>query len=119
MSTIQSKQLSDIADTKTFADSAALVEQLTREIRTISHLLHPPLLDGVGIASALRLYVDGFSERIKISVKLEMPETLRRLPKEIEIAVFGIIQECLTNIPALRQSQRSGERSCNNAGVSG
>jgi len=80
------------------ADNVALVEQVSREIRTISHLLHPPLLDIAGLASALRWYVDGFSQRSNIKVNVEIPEDLGRLPGEMEIAVFRIVQECLTNI---------------------
>jgi PAS domain S-box-containing protein len=80
------------------ADNVALVEQVSREIRTISHLLHPPLLDIAGLASALRWYVDGFSQRSNIKVNVEIPEDLGRLPGEMEIAIFRIVQECLTNI---------------------
>jgi PAS domain S-box-containing protein len=80
------------------SDNAQLVEQLSREIRTISHLLHPPLLDIAGLASALRWYVDGFSERSNIKVDLEIPGEFGRLPDELEIAIFRIVQECLTNI---------------------
>ncbi|MFZ1157538.1 MAG: ATP-binding protein [Candidatus Sulfotelmatobacter sp.] len=75
-----------------------MVEQISREIRTISHLLHPPLLDVAGLASALRWYVDGFSERSQIKVDLQIPEPFRRLSDEMEIAIFRMVQECLTNI---------------------
>jgi signal transduction histidine kinase len=75
-----------------------MVEQITREIRTISHLLHPPLLDAAGLASALRWYVEGFSERSHIKVDLDMPEEIGRLTKEMELAIFRMVQECLTNI---------------------
>jgi signal transduction histidine kinase len=75
-----------------------MVEQISREIRTISHLLHPPLLDAAGLASALRWYVDGFSERSQIKVELHIPEPFRRLPDDMEIAIFRMVQECLTNI---------------------
>ena len=80
------------------SDNARLVEQVSSEIRTISHLLHPPLLDLAGLASALRWYVDGFSERSHIKVDLEIPADLGRLPSDMEIAIFRIVQECLTNI---------------------
>lgn len=80
------------------SDNYMLVEQVTREIRTISHLLHPPLLDMAGLASALRWYVDGFSERSKIKIEMEIPSDFGRLSSEIEIAVFRVVQECLTNI---------------------
>jgi signal transduction histidine kinase len=75
-----------------------MVEQISSEIRTISHLLHPPLLDVAGLASALRWYVDGFSERSKIRVDVEIPEEFGRLSDEMEIAIFRMVQECLTNI---------------------
>ena len=75
-----------------------LVQQVSSEIRTISHLLHPPLLDLAGLTSALRWYVDGFSERSKIKVDLEIPPDFGRLSSETEIAIFRIVQECLTNI---------------------
>ena len=88
-------------------DNMKLVDQLTTEIRTISHLLHPPLLDEVGLASALRWYVDGFSERSKIATTLEMPEGLERLADDVEIAVFRAVQESLTNV-----HRHSGSRSC-------
>jgi signal transduction histidine kinase len=79
-------------------ENASIVEQIGKEIRTISHLLHPPLLDVAGLASAVRWYVDGYSERSKISVSVEIPAELSRLSNEMEIAIFRLIQECLTNI---------------------
>jgi PAS domain S-box-containing protein len=88
----------DAAGARAVLDNAGLVEHASREIRTISHLLHPPLLDVAGLASALRWYVDGFSERSNIKVDVEIPSDFGRLPDEIEIAIFRIVQECLTNI---------------------
>jgi signal transduction histidine kinase len=82
----------------TVNDSAALVQELSREVRTISHLLHPPLLDEAGLASALHWYVDGFAERSKIKVDLEIPADFERLNRESETAIFRTVQECLTNI---------------------
>jgi two-component system, NarL family, sensor kinase len=79
-------------------DNAMLVEQASSEIRTISHLLHPPLLDVAGLISSLRWYVDGFSERSKIKVDLHIPDDFGRYSEELELAVFRIVQECLTNI---------------------
>jgi signal transduction histidine kinase len=93
----QSNRL-DSAGARAVSENAAMVEQISREIRTISHLLHPPLLDVAGLASALRWYVDGFSERSKIKVALEIPEEFGRLSDEMEIAIFRMVQECLTNI---------------------
>jgi len=83
---------------KAIQESIHLVQELSRELRTISHLLHPPLLDEVGLASGLRSYLDGFTERSKIRVDLEIPEKLGRLPQDLETAIFRIVQECLTNI---------------------
>ena len=88
----------DSAGARAISENTAMVEQISREIRTISHLLHPPLLDAAGLASALRWYVDGFSERSQIKVELHIPEPFRRLPDDMEIAIFRMVQECLTNI---------------------
>ena len=89
---------------KALQESIDLVQELSRELRTISHLLHPPLLDEVGLASGLRSYLDGFTERSKIHVDLEIPENLGRLPQDLETAMFRIVQECLTNIHRHSQS---------------
>jgi PAS domain S-box-containing protein len=79
-------------------ESVELLQQLSTEVRTISHLLHPPLLDEVGLSSALRLYVQGFSKRSKISVNLDIPDDFGRLSRELETAIFRVVQESLTNI---------------------
>jgi signal transduction histidine kinase len=84
--------------TKTIADSAALVQNMNKEVRTISHLLHPPLLDEAGLVSALRWYIDGFTQRSQIAVELEIPEDFGRLSRELETGIFRTVQECLTNI---------------------
>jgi PAS domain S-box-containing protein len=83
---------------KALEDNTGLLDQLSVEIRTISHLLHPPLLDEVGLESALQWYIDGFSERSKINVDLQLPEDFGRLPRNLEITLFRVVQECLTNI---------------------
>jgi len=80
------------------AESLALTQQCTREIRTLSHLLHPPLLDEMGLGSALQWYIEGFAERSGISVTLEVPPELDRLQGDIELVLFRIVQECLLNI---------------------
>jgi PAS domain S-box-containing protein len=86
------------AFTAGIGDSLALLQQLSQELRTVSHLLHPPLLDERGLPSALRWYIEGFAERSKIEVELELAEDLGRLPCEMETALFRIVQESLTNI---------------------
>lgn len=75
-----------------------LSDDLSKEIRTLSYLLHPPLLDEVGLTSALRFYVEGFSKRSKIEVDLELPEDASRLSKAQELIVFRVVQESLTNV---------------------
>jgi two-component system, NarL family, sensor kinase len=75
-----------------------MVAQVSKEIRTISHLLHPPLLDVAGLCSAIRWYVDGFSERSHIKVDLDLAADLGRLTTDAEIAIFRVVQECLTNV---------------------
>jgi PAS domain S-box-containing protein len=88
----------DEAGARAVTENALLVEQISGEIRTISHLLHPPLLDEIGLGSALHWYVEGFAERSKIKIQLEIPKDLGRLPTDMETAIFRIVQECLTNI---------------------
>jgi signal transduction histidine kinase len=79
-------------------DSRNLVEEVLRQTRTISHLLHPPLLDELGLVSALKWYLDAFSTRSKIAVTLKALEGFPRLDNDSETAIFRVIQECLTNI---------------------
>jgi signal transduction histidine kinase/PAS domain-containing protein len=76
----------------------SLVAQMSKDIRTISHLLYPPLLDEVGLQSALKDYVKGFSERSGIQVSLELPVASGHLERDYELSLFRIVQECLTNI---------------------
>jgi PAS domain S-box-containing protein len=101
---------------KDLRSSHELVQQLTREIRTASYLLHPPLLDDTGLSGALRWYVAGLSKRSGITITLDLDEGLGRLPRELEAAVFHIVQESLMNIhrhsgsrtAALRVARRNG-----------
>ena len=79
-------------------EAAEITKACVSEIRTISHLLHPPLLEELGIAAAVRFYVEGFAARSGIRADLEMPEELGRLGNEIEIVLFRVLQESLTNI---------------------
>jgi PAS domain S-box-containing protein len=79
-------------------ENIELVERISAEIRNLSRLLHPPLLDEVGLQSALSEYVTGFSSRSNILVKLEMPSRWEPLPRDYELSLFRIVQECLTNV---------------------
>jgi signal transduction histidine kinase len=74
------------------------VEQSVQEVRTLSHLLHPPLLEEAGLPSALDWYVKGFAERSAIPVELELDPKLGRLSREIETTIFRVVQESLTNV---------------------
>ncbi len=96
-----------------------MVQQLHREIRTTSYLLHPPLLDEAGLKSALSWYVQGVSERSGMEIDLSIPEDFGRLPADVELAMFRVVQECLTNIHRHSGStiarisiSRLGERVC-------
>jgi PAS domain S-box-containing protein len=75
-----------------------LVQHLARELRTTSYLLHPPLLDETGISSALSWYVQGLAERSSLEIDLQIPDNFGRLPSEMELVIFRLVQECLTNI---------------------
>jgi len=75
-----------------------LVQHLARELRTTSYLLHPPLLDETGISSALSWYVQGLVERSSLEIDLQVPDNFGRLPTEMELVIFRLVQECLTNI---------------------
>ena len=80
------------------SDCRAMIDEVSREIRTISHLLHPPLLDVAGLGSAIRWYVDGFSHRSQIKVDVQIDPEMGRLPGETEMCLFRIVQESLTNV---------------------
>jgi two-component system, NarL family, sensor kinase len=93
------KNLADNPDVKTeICKSAELLRKVESEIRTLSYLLHPPLLDETGLASALRWFIDGFSKRTGIEVITDIPEKLPRFPIELETALFRVVQEALTNV---------------------
>jgi signal transduction histidine kinase len=79
-------------------EAVALTDYAIQEVRTISHLLHPPLLEEVGFLSAARWYVDEYGKRSQVKVSLRVDKPIARLPKEVEIALFRILQEALTNV---------------------
>jgi PAS domain S-box-containing protein len=79
-------------------ESEVLIRQLSQEIRTTSYLLHPPLLDESGLAAALDWYVRGLAERSDLDIKLSIAEDVQRLPRDMELVMFRLVQECLTNI---------------------
>lgn len=79
-------------------EAESLARRCSSEIRTMSYLLHPPLLSEVGLAAAVQWFLDGFSHHTGISAHLDAPDDLGRLPDETEISLFRVVQECLTNI---------------------
>jgi signal transduction histidine kinase/CheY-like chemotaxis protein len=88
-------------------DSMSLLRKVQDEIRTLSYVLHPPLLDERGLGSALEWYVDGFRKRSGIDVDLRVPANTARLPVEKEIALFRVVQEGLTNVLRHSKSARA------------
>jgi len=91
---------------RALSDARATLRQMSREIRTLSYMLHPPVLDEMGLASAVKEYAEGFSARSGIELELELQPDFGRLPQETETALFRIVQESLANI-----QKHSGSRS--------
>jgi signal transduction histidine kinase len=86
------------ADDKRYPECMNLLDQSLTEVRTISHLLHPPGLDEAGFASAARWYAEGFARRSGLNLKASISDPPQRMPREIEIALFRVMQESLINI---------------------
>lgn len=95
------------ADRLILDDSLNLLDASISETRTLSHLLHPPLLDELGFASAAEWYVEGFAARSGVNVDVRIPEERRRLPAPVELALFRILQESLTNIHRHAKSSKA------------
>jgi PAS domain S-box-containing protein len=93
----EKERLSDRA-ARCVAENMSLIDQASSEVRTVSYLLHPPMLDEMGLSSALALFVEGLSQRSKVTVTLQVAPDLGRLPQEHELILFRVVQECLTNI---------------------
>lgn len=83
---------------KMIHETIAMTEYAIQEVRTISHLLHPPLLEELGFLSAARWYLDEYGKRGQVKVSLRIDEPIQRLPRPIEIALFRVLQESLTNV---------------------
>ncbi len=80
------------------SECTSLTRSIADEIRTLSYLLHPPLLDECGLNTAIHWYVDGINQRNGLHVDIEIPKNLRRLSEDAELAIFRIVQACLTNV---------------------
>lgn len=83
---------------KALTEARSLLQEMSQEIRTMSYLLHPPLLDELGLVSAIKEYAEGFSQRSGIAIELDLAEAFGRLRQEAETALFRIVQESLSNI---------------------
>jgi PAS domain S-box-containing protein len=92
---------------KALVEAAELAQKVNDEIRTLSYVLHPPLLDQMGLGSALRWYVEGFHARSGVEVRLVIPEALQRFSSEKETALFRVVQEGLTNVLRHSGSKRA------------
>jgi PAS domain S-box-containing protein len=94
-----SKQFGSVNQTagELASQAQSMVKELEQEIRATSYLLHPPLLDELGLRAALAWYIEGLQQRVGINVRLSMSE-FERLPEDMELTIFRVIQECLTNI---------------------
>jgi two-component system NarL family sensor kinase len=98
---------SDTRARKLLHSAIGLTDETISQVRTISHLLHPPLLDEAGLYPALRWFARGFAERSGIATKVEIDENFDRLPQETELAIFRIVQEALTNVHRHSGSQNA------------
>ncbi len=94
----QEKETLTSTQARCVEENSVLIAQASTEIRAVSYLLHPPMLDEVGLQSALMMYLDGFNQRSKIDIALEIDPSIGRLPQDYELSLFRIAQECLTNI---------------------
>jgi signal transduction histidine kinase len=95
-------------DAEIVDDSITIADDALTEVRTMSYLLHPPMIDQAGLVMALRWYVDGFQQRSGITTTLDAPDDLGALPRDVETSVFRIVQESLTNVQRHSGSTTAG-----------
>ena len=95
---LASEERFDEHQTKDLAESIQLIERSIREVRTLSYLLYPPMLEETGLSPAIRWHLEGFSKRSAIQTTYEVPEDVGRLPQDVELALFRVFQESLTNV---------------------
>src|SRR6266481_4318927 len=100
LSALQSKQAShlDAEAQQVLSESLVLNKEISAEIRTLSYLLHPPLLDELGLSSAARWYATGFTKRTGIPIDIDVPQEVKRFSPDAEVAIFRVLQESLTNV---------------------
>ncbi len=100
------------------AQCASLAEDSIKEVRTISHLLYPPMLEETGLTAAIQWFLDGFSSRSGIKTTFEVDPDFGRLPREVELAMFRVLQESLTNVHRHSGSQIAHVRLLSKDGTS-
>jgi two-component system NarL family sensor kinase len=98
LSLLQESCKKDSSTLSAVSNVAQLADQAIEEIRTMSYLLHPPLLDEVGFVCAAEWFIEGFAKRSGINVKADIANSRERLPKRMEVALFRVLQESLTNV---------------------
>jgi signal transduction histidine kinase len=91
-------------------ECVTLADSSITDLRTLSYLLHPPMLDEAGLGSAVRWYAAGFAKRSGLVVRIDVPAEIERFPQEVEIALFRLVQECLINILRHAHTDRAAVR---------
>jgi signal transduction histidine kinase len=89
---------SEIAFHKMLSDSSALTTDISEEVRTLSYMMHPPLLDECGLETSIQMYARGINRRVGLEIQVDIARRLERLSEEAELAIFRIVQASLTNI---------------------
>ena len=108
LSALQTKQCPnlDAEAQQALSESLVLNKEISAEIRALSYLLHPPLLDELGLSSAARWYASGFTKRTGIPVDVDVPQETKRLSCDAEVAIFRVLQESLTNVQRFANTPR-------------
>jgi PAS domain S-box-containing protein len=109
LSALQTKQCPnlDAESQQALSESLILNKEISAEIRTLSYLLHPPLLDELGLSSAARWYAAGFTKRTGIPIDVDVPQEIKRLSPDAEVAIFRVLQESLTNVHRYANTPRA------------
>jgi PAS domain S-box-containing protein len=109
LSALQTKQCPnlDAESQQALSESLVLNNEISAEIRTLSYLLHPPLLDELGLSSAARWYAAGFTKRTGIPIDIDVPQEIKRLSPDAEVAIFRVLQESLTNVHRYANTPRA------------
>ena len=107
---VASQELLAKQPSKNLTDAIQMIDRCIREVRTLSYLLYPPMLEETGLSSAIRWHLEGFSKRSGIQITYEIPEDVERLPRDVELALFRIFQESLTNVHRHSESKTAHVR---------